>query len=300
MTRSVLIAVSPTYWPTSPARSTSTRCPRLSSPIERYICASSRATVVLPVPGLPRKTRCCVVATSGSPASLRRACTRRNATSARTCSFTVSSPAARRAPRSSSSSGRAGSWRRSRSMIELFADLGAQLVAERLQSLEGIRSAARPKLPGVSGSLKFINGSSWLTTPSRLANRLRPVLLRLARELRREIHSLGVTGGQVSLLSRSSTTRGSPRRELADRERVSAPGMSGHLVRLEAANLSSGSASRPPAHRPLPDTRRREGAAIRSQQTHRLARRRGSSDSSPPSANASRTLSTPWRSLMDE
>ena len=70
MTRSVLIAVSPTYWPTSPARSTSTRWPRLSSPIERYICASSRATVVLPVPGLPRKTRCCVVATSGRPGLL--------------------------------------------------------------------------------------------------------------------------------------------------------------------------------------------------------------------------------------
>ena len=33
------------------------------------------------------------------------------------------------------------------------------------------------------------------------AGRLRPVLLRLARELRREIHSLGVTGGQVSLLA---------------------------------------------------------------------------------------------------
>ena len=37
--------------------------------------------------------------------------------------------------------------------------------------------------------------------PMTIAGRLRPVLLRLARELRREIHSLGVTGGQVSLLS---------------------------------------------------------------------------------------------------
>ena len=33
-----------------------------------------------------------------------------------------------------------------------------------------------------------------------IADRLRPVLLRLSRELRREIHSLGVTGGQVTLL----------------------------------------------------------------------------------------------------
>jgi hypothetical protein len=35
--------------------------------------------------------------------------------------------------------------------------------------------------------------------PVAVANRLRPVLLKLNRELRREIHSLGVTGGQVSL-----------------------------------------------------------------------------------------------------
>jgi DNA-binding MarR family transcriptional regulator len=73
--------------------------------------------------------------------------------------------------------------------------------------------------------------------PITIANRLRPVLLRLARELRREIHSLGVTGGQVSLLSQVKHDPGITASELAERERVSAPGMSGHLVRLEAANL---------------------------------------------------------------
>ena len=36
--------------------------------------------------------------------------------------------------------------------------------------------------------------------PMTLAGRLRPVLLRLARELRREIHSLGVTGYPESFL----------------------------------------------------------------------------------------------------
>ena len=36
--------------------------------------------------------------------------------------------------------------------------------------------------------------------PTVLAYLLRPVLLQLNRQLRREIHSLGVTGGQVSLL----------------------------------------------------------------------------------------------------
>jgi DNA-binding MarR family transcriptional regulator len=70
-----------------------------------------------------------------------------------------------------------------------------------------------------------------------IANRLRPALLRLARELRREVHSLGVTGGQVSLLSQISLTPDITASELAERERISAPGMSGHLARLEAANL---------------------------------------------------------------
>jgi DNA-binding MarR family transcriptional regulator len=69
------------------------------------------------------------------------------------------------------------------------------------------------------------------------ANRLRPVLLRLARELRREIHSLGITGGQVSLLASIKHNPGITASELAERERISAPGMSGHLVRLEAAGL---------------------------------------------------------------
>src|SRR5579862_2762474 len=70
-----------------------------------------------------------------------------------------------------------------------------------------------------------------------LANELRPVLLRLARELRREIHSLGVTGGQVSLLESIKHSPGITATELAERERVSAPAMSNQLSRLEAAQL---------------------------------------------------------------
>jgi DNA-binding MarR family transcriptional regulator len=70
-----------------------------------------------------------------------------------------------------------------------------------------------------------------------VANRLRPVILRLGRELRREIHSLGVTSGQVSLLAAIKHDPGITATELAERERVSAPGMSGHLVRMEAAKL---------------------------------------------------------------
>jgi DNA-binding MarR family transcriptional regulator len=70
-----------------------------------------------------------------------------------------------------------------------------------------------------------------------LANELRPVLLRLARLVGRESHALGVTGGQVSLLAAIEEQPGVSARELADRERISAPGMSAHLDRLEAAGL---------------------------------------------------------------
>ena len=76
-----------------------------------------------------------------------------------------------------------------------------------------------------------------LVDPIVLANRLRPVLLQLNRELRREIHSLGVTGGQVSLLVQLQKTPGVGVRELAQRERMSAPGMSKYLARLEASGL---------------------------------------------------------------
>jgi DNA-binding MarR family transcriptional regulator len=70
-----------------------------------------------------------------------------------------------------------------------------------------------------------------------LANRLRPVLLKLNRELRREIHSLGVTGGQVGLLVQIKHKPGMGMRELASRERVSVPGMSKFIARLEEAGL---------------------------------------------------------------
>jgi DNA-binding MarR family transcriptional regulator len=70
-----------------------------------------------------------------------------------------------------------------------------------------------------------------------VANRLRPVLLKLNRELRREIHSLGVTGVQVSLLVQIKDAPGIGVRELASRERMSVPGMSKFVTRLEEAGL---------------------------------------------------------------
>src|SRR3989442_2786596 len=73
--------------------------------------------------------------------------------------------------------------------------------------------------------------------PTVLANRLRPVLLQLNRQLRREIHSLGVTGGQVSLLVQIKYHPGIGIRKLAALERVSVPGMSKFVSRLEEAGL---------------------------------------------------------------
>ena len=72
---------------------------------------------------------------------------------------------------------------------------------------------------------------------TEVANRLRPALLKLARELRRESHALGVTGGQVTLLIQIQRHRGMGVNDLAGRERISPAAMSGHVDRLERAGL---------------------------------------------------------------
>jgi DNA-binding MarR family transcriptional regulator len=73
--------------------------------------------------------------------------------------------------------------------------------------------------------------------PLEVANRVRPVLLQLARQLRREVHPLGVTGGQVTLLVAIKQRPGIGLRELAAQEGISPAGMSGHVDRLERAGL---------------------------------------------------------------
>jgi len=74
--------------------------------------------------------------------------------------------------------------------------------------------------------------------PLAVANRLRPVLLRLARELRRETEDLGVTSRQVTLLWLIRSNPGLSLRELAAEERISAPALSGHVDRLVKAGLA--------------------------------------------------------------
>jgi DNA-binding MarR family transcriptional regulator len=72
---------------------------------------------------------------------------------------------------------------------------------------------------------------------NEIAEQLRPVVMKLSRELRREARSLGVTGGQVSLLFAIKRAPGIGVKELAGRERMSAAGMSGHVTRLVRLGL---------------------------------------------------------------
>ena len=70
-----------------------------------------------------------------------------------------------------------------------------------------------------------------------VAGRLRPVLLKLARELRREVADLGVSAGQATLLVSIKRQPGISAAELAAQERMSAAGMSGHIDRMQALGL---------------------------------------------------------------
>jgi DNA-binding MarR family transcriptional regulator len=87
-----------------------------------------------------------------------------------------------------------------------------------------------------------------------VANRLRPVLLKLSRELRRESHSLGVTGGQVTVLVAIKQRPGIGVAELAAQEGISKPGMSKAVDRLERAGLV--------VRTPSGDDRRRVGLRL--------------------------------------
>jgi DNA-binding MarR family transcriptional regulator len=70
-----------------------------------------------------------------------------------------------------------------------------------------------------------------------VAAELRPVLLRVARELRKETEQLGVTARQATLLWLVKRSPGLSLAELAAEEGISPPAMSGHVDRLERAGL---------------------------------------------------------------
>jgi DNA-binding MarR family transcriptional regulator len=79
--------------------------------------------------------------------------------------------------------------------------------------------------------------SDVIATPELVAAELRPVLLRLARELRKETEQLGVTARQVTLLWLVKRRPGLSLAELASEEGISAPALSGHVDRLERAGM---------------------------------------------------------------
>ena len=70
-----------------------------------------------------------------------------------------------------------------------------------------------------------------------LANDLRPVVLRVARQLRKETEQFGVTARQATLLALIDQSPGMTLRGLAEVEAISAPALSGHVDRLEDAGL---------------------------------------------------------------
>jgi len=74
-------------------------------------------------------------------------------------------------------------------------------------------------------------------SPETVATELRPVLLRLARELRKETEQLGVTASQATLLWLVKRSPGLSLHELAAEEGISPPALSGHIDRLERVGL---------------------------------------------------------------
>ena len=70
-----------------------------------------------------------------------------------------------------------------------------------------------------------------------VAAELRPVLLRLTRELRKETEQLGITSRQATLLWLVKRSPGLSLAELAALEGISPPAMCGHVDRLEKVGL---------------------------------------------------------------
>lgn len=73
--------------------------------------------------------------------------------------------------------------------------------------------------------------------PETVAAELRPVLLRVARELRKETEQLGITARQATLLWLVKRSPGLSLAELAAEEGISPPAMCGHVDRLQKAGL---------------------------------------------------------------
>jgi DNA-binding MarR family transcriptional regulator len=110
--------------------------------------------------------------------------------------------------------------------------LRRRVVRSRSPALARTGARARPSL------VQSLMMLTKVPSPVKLANELRPLLLQINRQLRRELAPLGITGGQAAILHAIQTSPGVGVRQLAAREGVSAPAMSGYVDRLEAAGLA--------------------------------------------------------------
>jgi DNA-binding MarR family transcriptional regulator len=129
-------------------------------------------------------------------------------------------------------------------------------------------------------------------SPEVVADELRPVLLRLARELRKETEQLGVTARQSTLLWLVKRSPGLSLAELAAEEGISPPALSGYVDRLERAGLLARVRSTQDRRRvglELTDEGQKLLRRIRARRTTWLAGRLGELDTAELAALASAT-----------
>jgi len=134
-----------------------------------------------------------------------------------------------------------------------------------------------------------------------VADALRPVLLRVGRELRREACAVGVSPEQVSLLVAIKYTPGIGVRELAARERISPPALTNHVHRLERAGLVARTPSAGDRRRvglTLTDEGQRVLRRVRSRRTAWLATRLRAL--TPEQLSAVEAAVGPLSQLLDE
>jgi DNA-binding MarR family transcriptional regulator len=130
---------------------------------------------------------------------------------------------------------------------------------------------------------------------------LRPVLLRVGRELRREAREVGVSPEQVSLLVAIKVSPGIGVGELAARERVSPAALSNHVDRLERGGLvlrTPSDADRRRVGLSLTDDGRRVLRRVRSRRTAWLVSRLGRLE--PEELAAIEAAVEPLARLIDE
>jgi len=138
-------------------------------------------------------------------------------------------------------------------------------------------------------------------SPSDIANELRPILVRLGRELRKETAQLGVTGGQVTLLYLISESPGIGVGELAEHERIATPTASGLVDRLERAKLIERLRSQTDRRRvglTITAAGRRKLVAVRARRTVWLTERLQRLE--PPERAAIEAAIAPLRSLLQD